>query len=119
MRDGLLLCLMQYYVRRCRRPQPQPLWEPERSGKAPVVARALPGALRIRGAQNEPRHRARLASEGHPPDFKKAVKASPLWLDFDVHRTRLRTERYDASCTTQRASSAIVRLVSMLHPAHT
>jgi hypothetical protein len=37
--------------------------------------------------------RLRVGSEGHPPDFKKAVKASPSWFDFDVHRTRLRTER--------------------------
>jgi hypothetical protein len=91
-----------------------------------------------RGARATPRRangspfRFRFPKKSGPPHFQNSVKASPLWFHFDVHRARLRTERTMANkcswwvqarqmtaAATQRASSAMVRFVSMPHPAQT
>jgi hypothetical protein len=59
------------------------------------------------------------------PHFQNSVKGPPLLFDFDVHRTQQRTKRgRNAQANVrflqlQRASSAMVRFVSIPHPAHT
>jgi hypothetical protein len=89
-------------------------------------ARATP-----RRANGSP-FRFRFPKKSGPPHFQNSVKASTLWFHFDVDRTRLRTERTMATkcwwwvqarqmtaAATQRASSAMVRFVSIPHPAQT